>query len=341
MTETTTASDQSGAQNLLALADLMTPHAIRVAATLRLADHIDKGDTTVDALARATDTDPAILALLVSLLAELGVLTQEPLAVTELGAALRSDHPISVARYLSNDGLFGRSELGLAGLAHTVRTGEPAYPAAFGRNYWDDINSSSEFVDALVEEGPKVSAWDADLVFDAYDWSSVRHVTDVGGNNGTLLIDLLGRHPHLHGTSFDLQNVATIAADRISQSPVANRADAVVGSFFESVPRGSDVYLLSGILADWSDEDAVKILSTVRDSLGDGGAVLLAEISVAVTGSAALALSVAATMPAPVRTAEQIEAIAAAAGFDVTWTGPHTALRSLYELRPAATAKGR
>lgn len=337
MTEAQNVTDQSSAQNLLALADLLTPNAIRVAATLRLADHIDKGETTVASLASATDTDPVALGLLMSLLADLGVFTPEPLAVTELGAALRSDHPMTVGRYLSNDGLFGRSELGLVGLAHTVRTGEPAYPAAFGRNYWDDINSSGEFVDALTEEGPRVSAWDAHLVVDAYDWSSVRHVTDVGGNNGTLLIELLEHHPHLHGTVFDLGNVSAIAADRIAASPVHNRADAAVGSFFDSVPSGSDVYLLSGILADWSDADAVKILDTVRQSLSSTSVILLAEISVAVEGSAPLALSVAATMPAPVRTPEQIRSIAVAAGLDVSWEGPRTAMRSLYELRPAAT----
>jgi hypothetical protein len=42
---------------LWAAADLLTPMAIRVAATLRLADHIAAGTQTTEALAAAVDAD--------------------------------------------------------------------------------------------------------------------------------------------------------------------------------------------------------------------------------------------------------------------------------------------
>src|SRR4051794_36394246 len=47
---------------LWAAADLVTPMAIRVAATLRLADHIAAGTGTAVALAAAVDADPDALA---------------------------------------------------------------------------------------------------------------------------------------------------------------------------------------------------------------------------------------------------------------------------------------
>ena len=43
---------------LWAAADLVTPMAVRVAATLRLADHIAAGTRTAEALAQAVDADP-------------------------------------------------------------------------------------------------------------------------------------------------------------------------------------------------------------------------------------------------------------------------------------------
>src|SRR5687768_2371744 len=43
--------------NLSALSDLCTPWCVRVVATLRIADHIAAGITSVDALAAAADCD--------------------------------------------------------------------------------------------------------------------------------------------------------------------------------------------------------------------------------------------------------------------------------------------
>src|SRR4051794_12144021 len=59
---------------LWAAADLVTPMAIRVAATLRLADHIAAGTCTAEALAAAVDADPDALARLLAHLVTAGVL---------------------------------------------------------------------------------------------------------------------------------------------------------------------------------------------------------------------------------------------------------------------------
>jgi hypothetical protein len=42
-----------------------------------------------------------------------------------------------------------------------------------------------------------------------------------------------------------------------------DRIEFVAGSFFEWVPEG-DAYVLSGILHDWPDEDAARILRTIH-----------------------------------------------------------------------------
>ena len=47
------------------------------------------------------------------------------------------------------------------------------------------------------------------------------------------------------------------------EAALGDRIEFVQGSFFESVPEG-DAYVLSGILHDWPDEDAARILRTMR-----------------------------------------------------------------------------
>src|SRR5205085_12294452 len=81
---------------LWAAADLVTPMAIRVAATLRLADHIAAGTTTAPALAAAVRADPDALARLMAHLVSAGVLARtgtDGFGLAALGEAPRDDDP--------------------------------------------------------------------------------------------------------------------------------------------------------------------------------------------------------------------------------------------------------
>ena len=61
---------------LWAAADLVTPMAIRVAATLRLADHIAAGTQTTEGLAAAVDADRDALGRLLGHLVSAGVMSR-------------------------------------------------------------------------------------------------------------------------------------------------------------------------------------------------------------------------------------------------------------------------
>jgi hypothetical protein len=81
---------------LWAAADLVTPMAIRVAATLRLADHVADGRQTPEALAAAVDADPDALGRLLAHLVTAGVLSRADTGVyrlTAMGERLRDDDP--------------------------------------------------------------------------------------------------------------------------------------------------------------------------------------------------------------------------------------------------------
>src|SRR5688572_22038890 len=82
---------------LWSMADLATPMAIRVAATLRLADHIAQNIQTAPALAEAAQTHPQALDRLLRHLVTAGLLTRDDptgqYTLTELGEALRDDYP--------------------------------------------------------------------------------------------------------------------------------------------------------------------------------------------------------------------------------------------------------
>jgi predicted transcriptional regulator len=336
-------------QVLADMVDVLRPAAIRAAAALRVADHVAAGRRSVPALAEAVEADQAVLGKLMRYLAALGVFRQEEegdqetYGLTELGELLRSDRPDSVRPFIASDTVLGRSALGLINVLHTVRTGEACHASVFGTDFWSDIQHDPAYLESLDLQLGVGVAWDAELVVTGYPWQDVHHVTDVGGGNGALLMELLLAHDHLRGRVVDLPNAVALASRALERSGLARRAEAVVGDFFGQLPTGSDVYLLSAVLADWSDARAVELLRQVGRAAGPSGKVLLAEVSLAAPcqlptdmgGSelecSAAELYVAATVTAVSRGTEELVALAEAAGLRLTWTGPSTATRSLLE----------
>ncbi len=79
-----------------------------------------------------------------------------------------------------------------------------------------------------------------------------------------MLLGVLRREPHLRGILFDLAHVAEEARAAIAAAGLDDRCEFVAGSFFDTVPANGEVYLLSGILNDWSDADASRILRVCR-----------------------------------------------------------------------------
>ncbi|MGH3982329.1 MAG: methyltransferase family protein [Pseudonocardiaceae bacterium] len=116
-------------ERLYGLADLITPMAIRVAATLRLADRIAAGTTTLTELA-ADDADPDALGRLLRYLAARDVFAEpEPgrFALTGSAEPLRDDHPGQVRGWLDLTGAIGHADLAFAALLDVVRTGKPGH----------------------------------------------------------------------------------------------------------------------------------------------------------------------------------------------------------------------
>jgi hypothetical protein len=102
----------------------------------------------------------------------------------------------------------------------------------------------------------------------AVDWRGDETVVDVGGGNGSLLIEFFRRQPGLRGVVFDLPETDC------DEAALGDRITFVAGSFFDRVPPG-DVYILGTVLHDWDDERAASILRTIRECAPPGARVLI------------------------------------------------------------------
>lgn len=279
----TVRAQQNTSLDLETLSNLVTPMAVRVAATLRLADHIDDGGTDVATLAARCGADPGALRRLLSHLASYGVFVEHSdgvFGVGPTGQPLRSSHPMSMRRLLDLDSFSGRGDLSLTGMLHSVRTGEPAYEKIHGREYWPDLVASPEMVHSFDEALRTMAAFSVRSLLRGYDWSKVSRVVDVGGGIGAPLCRLLQAQPHLSATLIDMPDSAARAARTFAAAGLADRAEAVGGSYFDPLPSGADVYLLCHVVDQEPEESAVRILRRCAEAAGDTGAVLLLQTPV-------------------------------------------------------------
>ena len=252
--------------------------AIRVVATLRIADHITSGLRTAPELAKASNASADALDRVLRHLVKAGLFSRDEAgrySLTARGEELRDDHPTGTRALLDIEGAIGRADLSFVQLLHSVRTGGPGYPVQFSRSFWNDIAADparSASFDARM--GHDVAA-DAPEIVSGFDWGSLGRVVDVGGGNGALMIALLTAYPELRGTVFDLPATAEAARKALTAAGFADRSDVVPGSFFDPLPPGAGGYVLSAIVHNWDDEAATRILRRCEEAAGTAAPVFV------------------------------------------------------------------
>ena len=227
----------------------------------------------------------ALMTKAVAVVVDAGVpeaLSDGPRPVAELDGDPDTLHRL--LRALASDGVFRETEPGVFehtdASRHLLAPGWSEFAHLFGGVFFDattDLGASTAeapfpkrfgvgFWEWLAEHPAERAAFDAAMAGErarpaerlaALDWREGEVVVDVGGGNGALLSELIGRRPELRGIVLDLPETVR------DESTFGGRLEFVAGSFFDSVPEG-DAYVLSGILHDWPDDDAARILQTIR-----------------------------------------------------------------------------
>jgi ubiquinone/menaquinone biosynthesis C-methylase UbiE len=167
--------------------------------------------------------------------------------------------------------------LGAAGLIDAVRHGGAAFEHHHGEPFFDHLSRNPEQEAAFHASMEDRALQEAEHVVEAYDFSAFTQVADVGGGNGVLLAAILRSAPELTATLLDREAVIPRAQERLDAAGVGSRAKCTAGDFFQEAPAGADAYVLSRVLHDWDDADAVRILQTCRRQMDAGDRLLVVE----------------------------------------------------------------
>ena len=313
--------------------------AIHVASALRVADHLNDGARSAGELAALTKSHPDALYRLLRALAAVGVFREDEgrkFKLTPMGDCLRTDSatPIGAWAEVVGSPYYWQA---WGHLLHSVQTGENAFQNLNGKDVWQFRAEHNEYGATFDRAMTQLSHSSAEAVIRAYDFSSFRHIVDVGGGQGLMLAAILRAHPHMRGTLFDQSNVVTRAKTVLAERGVIDRCNIVGGSFFETVPEGADAYLMRVVIHDWEDDQAIAILKVCRRAMGETAKLLLIERLVAPPNEMPAAkfsdLNMLVSPGGRERTREEFSDLFARSGFELTQVFP-AGTHNVIEARP-------
>lgn len=176
-------------------------HLISVVAELGVADLLEDGPRPVQELAEATNTHAPSLYRVLRALASQGVFIEtgpKCFGLTPIAEKLQSDIPGS----LRSSAIFFCSDWhnrAWSDIMHSVKTGECAFDHAYGMKLFDYLEQHpqefSVFNDAMTSGSTNIAA----KLCEAYDFSGIDTLIDVGGGHGMLLKSILKANRSLKG----------------------------------------------------------------------------------------------------------------------------------------------
>lgn len=273
--ETTEPTDLEAMSRLMELGDYIIPFALRVSADLGVADHLAEGPKPIAELASLVGADTQALNRVLRALAAKEIFVETAPGVfglTPIADLLRSDHPLSVRASYT---LLDADVQAWAKFDFSVRTGQNAFEHVHGCQYWEYVETHPAFRARFDASMRGFTAMELRSILPLYDWGQYGTVADLGGGTGGMISGLLAEYPGMRGILQDLPSVVARSGPVLAEAGVADRCEVVAASFFDSVPRGADAYLLKRVLYSWDDEACVRVLTLVREAMAPGGRVLL------------------------------------------------------------------
>jgi hypothetical protein len=343
MNEETKLVAREGTEQIRQLATGYIPAAlIGVVIELGIPDLLAEKTKPVSELAAATHTNDDALYRTLRTLSSFGIFTESSgrrFSLTSVGRYLRSDVPGSLCSYLrwiTSSFLFRN----YADLMYSVQTGEPTVEHLFGKPTFSYLRANPQlsriFDDAMTSFSQMVST----ALLQAYDFSGINVIADLGGGQGALLAAILQKYPTMHGLLLERESVLPEARKRFQECALTERCSSMAVDFFQSVPGGADAYLMKSIIHDWDDQRAGIILKNCREALRNvaSGRLILVEAIVPQVNEPHMSkltdIQMLVLAGGRERTREEFQQLLAHSGFRMTRVVPAQSFVSVVEAVP-------
>uniref|UniRef100_A0AAV2K0H7 G-protein coupled receptors family 1 profile domain-containing protein n=1 Tax=Knipowitschia caucasica TaxID=637954 RepID=A0AAV2K0H7_KNICA len=208
---------------------------------------------------------------------EMPVYKNSPLAAQFLG----TESPFSLHSYILHTDcmvwpLFSHLE-------NAVREGTNQHEQAFGKKaqdlfqdtYYDSQALKLRFMNAMHS----IAKVTGRAVATAFDLSTYKTACDLGGCTGAIAHELSKANPQMSVIVFDLPTVIEMRESfKVQHNDTADRVTFMAGDFFKDDIPKADLFVLTRILHDWSDDKVDILLRRISERCSPGCGVLLSEI---------------------------------------------------------------
>lgn len=253
--------------------------SIYVAAKLGIADQLKDKAKHIKDLSADNEVNTDSLYRIMRALASVGIFTEESSQVfglTPLANVLLSDKEGSMRNLAIMCGEEPFKSWG--NIFYSVKTGKPSFEDVYKVPLFEYLSHNSKSAETFNAAMTDFATQMHTAILQTYDFSRYKKVVDVGGGHGLLIKAILAANPHLQGILFDLPHVVAGAKANIEKASLLERCEIVGGNFFESVPSGGDLYILSTVIHDWDDEKALHILQNCHKAMNSDAKLALVEM---------------------------------------------------------------
>lgn len=235
---------------------------------LGIADRLEQGAISCNELARQTGTHRATLYRLLRLLVDIDIFAEDEPGVfrnTQMSECLQDKNGFG---FIRNFVLLRVEEVTpWTNLLHSIRTGESAFEQMYGVPRYHYLRQNPETNRLFDRAMMDLATIHNTAVAAAYNFSGVRKLIDLAGEQGGLLASVLEKHPNMQGLLFDQAGAIEKARQFLQPRNVLERCELMSGDFFESIPTDGDLYVLKHVLHNWNDRQATQILQNCRRAM--------------------------------------------------------------------------
>ncbi|WP_427913400.1 methyltransferase [Ramlibacter sp. MMS24-I3-19] len=252
--------------------------AIHAMVELRIADRLAAGSMQPPALAAAVGADAGALERLLRGLRLLGLLEACPggVRLTCMGRMLRTDsEQESLADWVR---WWAGAQWGTWGhLPEAVREGEPMRARCSNAGGYGLHATDAAVAQLFHSAMGQLTSGIAPVLIERIGCLCSRHIVDVGGGRGELLVQVLRACPEARGILLEQEHAAAAARDHLEHWDLLRRCTVVTGDFFRDIPAGAQIYLLKSVLHNWDDVAAEHLLHACRSAMTEDAALAIIE----------------------------------------------------------------
>ena len=246
--------------------------AMQTACELNIFDEIENGNDNVEKISLKTKTNKKILKTLLSALIDAKTIAENnnKFILTEKGEFLTDNHPETLKQACI---LWGKEHLtAWQNLKYTLNTDKPAFEYIYKSSFFDYIKKYPDKLRNYQLAMQEYARDDYKNITEIIDFSQFKTIADVGGSTGILIKNIAQKFPHKNCILTDLPEVINLIKSKPKNLTLIDE------SFFKPFSFKIDAVILSRILHDWNDKQAIGILTNCVNALNYKGKLFIIEI---------------------------------------------------------------